>query len=136
MAAERTLMAERIYRYGWAFDEREPTLLADCFTDDARWEARVAGETVIGPFDGRAAIVEFMKGFWERQDDQRRHMISNVIVDAQTEDEARVLTYHLLASARGGAPVPVTCGFYRLLMQKQDGVWRIHRLLAGYDVRF
>jgi hypothetical protein len=134
--AERVLMADRAHRYGWAFDERRPDLLAECFTVDATWSARLRDGTAIGPFTGREAIVDYMSGFWLGQADQRRHMIMNMIVEDQRPDAATVLTYLLLMSAHDDALEPITCGFYRLTMARDEGTWRIRALLGGFDVPF
>jgi hypothetical protein len=133
---DRVLLAERMSRYGWGFDERRPDVLADCFTDDAVWEATIMGASTVGPHIGRDAILEFMTAFWPEQSDQRRHMIMNVIVEEQADADATVLAYHLLMSAATGVLKAVTSGFYRAEMRKTGGVWKIRRLLAGYDVPF
>ena len=133
---QRILIAERMYRYGWAFDERQEHALGECFTDDATWEANIMGVDSIGPHVGRMAILEFMMGFWPAQKDQRRHMIMNVIIESLNERSANVLCYHLLMSAYMGNLIPITAGFYRVEMLNENDVWKIHRLLAGYDLPF
>ena len=50
MLAERVLIAERMYRYGWAFDERQIDALNECFTESATWQASIMGTSSIGPF--------------------------------------------------------------------------------------
>jgi hypothetical protein len=134
---DRILLADRMSRYSWAFDERRVDLLADCFTDDATWEAHLMGRSVIGPFSGRDAVVDYMSSFWTHQVDQRRHMIMNVVVQNQSANDATVLSYHLLMSATTETIEPVTCGFYRAQMRRAaDGPWRICALVAGYDIPF
>jgi hypothetical protein len=134
---DRVLLADRMSRYCWAFDERRPDLLSDCFTGDATWKAHLTGASVIGPFSGRDAVVEFMLGFWPGQADQRRHMVTNVVVQDQGPLAATVLSYHLVMSASRAGITPVTCGFYNARMTRDgDGQWRIRRLVAGYDIPF
>lgn len=133
----RVLLFDRMARYAWAFDERRPELLADCFTEDATWQADIHGDTVIGPFTGRDEVVRYMSSFWDDQLDQRRHMIMNPMITEQDDDAATILSYHLLVSATDAAITPVTCGFYRVRMRRSsDGIWRIGSLLAGYDLPF
>lgn len=135
---DRLAMIERMYRYAWSFDERQRDMLSECFAKDATWEASLMGTTTIGPFEGRSAVVEFMTSFWADQFDQRRHMIMNAVVEDQGPSEATVLTYHLLVSTTSeSGVVPVTTGFYRVRMKKTSkGHWKIHKLVAGYDVPF
>jgi hypothetical protein len=133
----RVVLADRMARYAWAFDERRPELLADCFTADATWQANIRNETIVGPFVGRGAIVAYMSSFWDDQLDQRRHMIMNPMVTDQQVDAATIYTYHLLISSTDAAIVPITCGFYEARMTRSiDGIWRISSLLAGYDLPF
>jgi SnoaL-like domain len=135
---DRVALIDRMYRYAWSFDERQLEMLADCFTVDATWEANFMGTSSIGPFIGHAEVVTFMSSFWPNQMDQRRHMIMNPLIEDQGEEEATVLTYHLLVSTTvASGVVPVTTGFYRVRMAKSpDGIWRIKHLVAGYDVPF
>lgn len=136
LLADRLLLGELMYRYGWSFDERRADLLGACFIGDATWEARIMGTTVIGPHVGRDAIMDFMTEFWPAQTDQRRHMIMNVVIEDQSPEEATIFSYHLLTSAAGGQISPVTAGFYVARAVKVEGRWQIYSLLAGYDVPF
>jgi hypothetical protein len=136
LLAERPLLAELMYRYGWSFDERQADLLLSCFAQDARWEARIMGATIIGPFEGREAIMDFMTGFWPAQTDQRRHMVTNVLIEDQSPTDATIFSYHLLMSAAGGRVEPVTAGFYKVQATKTEAGWKMKSLLAGYDVPF
>ena len=138
LLADRMAIIERMYRYAWSFDERQRDMLGECFAKDATWEASFMGATTIGPFEGRSAVVVFMTSFWADQLDQRRHMIMNPIVVDQGPSEATVLTYHLLVSTTSqSGVVPVTTGFYSVAMRKTSkGLWKIRKLVAGYDVPF
>ena len=135
-AIDRLLITERIYRYGWCFDERNPELLGDCFTADGVWEGRIMGEVSVGPFEGRSTIVQWLAAFWPQQFDQRRHMFTNVMIDDLTATTATAHAYLLLTKSAEATLIPVTVGPYRLLMAKDSGVWRIARLIGGFDVPF
>ncbi|MEA3214437.1 MAG: hypothetical protein QOJ19_593 [Acidimicrobiia bacterium] len=135
-AADRVMIAECVHRYGWGYDERQAGLLADCFTADAVWEGVVTGTDQVGPFEGRDAVVAFLTDFWTMQTDQRRHIFTNVIVDGLTTTSAIAHAYLLLTASTGGTMTPITNGPYRLSMRKEDGVWRIERLSAGFDAPF
>jgi hypothetical protein len=136
MLAERVLIAERMYRYGWAFDERQIDALSECFTDRATWQASIMGTSSTGPFNGRSEIISFMKGFWPNQSDQRRHNITNVIVESQSEKTVNVMAYLVLMSASEQGLKPVTTGFYKVEMIKLDGIWKIQNLLVGFDLAY
>jgi hypothetical protein len=135
-SADRVMIAERIHRYGWGYDERDDSLLADCFTADCVWEGSIMGGDAVGPFEGRDAVIAFLAEFWTTQHDQRRHMFTNVVVDDLGGSSAVAHAYLLLTASSGGTMTPITTGPYRLTMRKEDGVWRIARLTAGFDAPF
>jgi ketosteroid isomerase-like protein len=136
-ALDRLLVAERIARYGWAYDERDRAALADCFTEDGVWDGLIMGRDVVGPFTGRDAIADFLAQFWQTQTDQRRHMFTNVVVDDLSPESATARSYLLLTSASGGVLAPISAGPYRFaLVTAPDGAWRIRHLAAGFDTPF
>lgn len=136
IAIERSLIVERVSRYGWSFDERQEELLSDCFTEDGVWEGTIAGGDDLGPFVGRDAIVEFMTDFWRTQRDQRRHMIVNTIIEEQSETTAVAQAYQILFAARGGQVALETTGFYRFDLRRSEEGWKISHLFSGYDAPF
>jgi ketosteroid isomerase-like protein len=135
-ALDRLAIAERVYRYGWGFDERDRDLLGDCFTDDAVWEGSIMGQVSVGPFEGREHIVEWLATFWDQQRDQRRHIFTNLIVQDLTEDTATAHAYLLLTATAEATLMPQTNGPYRFELAREDDSWRIVRLAAGFDAPF
>ncbi|MFT7598758.1 MAG: hypothetical protein ACI8TP_001682 [Acidimicrobiales bacterium] len=134
--ADRLAITERVYLYGWGYDERDRDLLAGCFVEDGTWEGHVMGIDGVGPFVGREAVVEFLASFWDEQTDQRRHIFTNVVVSNLSETTGVAHAYLMLTASTGGEMKPVTNGPYRFEMRKESGVWRISRLAAGFDAPF
>jgi hypothetical protein len=132
-AQDRSLVAERIVRYGWALDERRSDLVEDCFTEDAVWEGAVAGSEALGPIVGRDAVVGWLTVSWARQLGQRRHLIANLLVEELSATAAHVSAYQLLTIARSEEVAVDTTGFLRVDLRQQDGGWRIGHLFCGYD---
>lgn len=135
-ALARALVAERIARYGWAYDERHADALADCFTEDGVWEGSLTGTTRIGPHRGRHAVVDFLSGFWAEQHDQRRHVFSNVVVHLEGPARATAVAYLVLTSAADAVVRTVTTGPYHFDLVEEQGTWRLSRLSAGFDAPF
>jgi uncharacterized protein (TIGR02246 family) len=135
--ADRLAIAELIARYGWGYDERDLDTLADCFTADGVWEGSLMGADGVGPHQGREAVVAFLTDFWGVQTDQRRHIFTNVVVTDLSGDRATAHAYLLLTASTGGTMTPVTNGPYRFEVRRDgDGVWRMARLVAGFDAPF
>lgn len=133
---DRTLIVERVYRYGWAFDERQLDALRNCFAEDAIWEGNTLGINPVAPIHGRESITTWLSQFWKLQSDQRRHMMFSVIVDNQTLNSADVLATLALTSASNGRISIVLTSFYRLKLKKLDDIWLIQHLFEGFDVAF
>jgi hypothetical protein len=133
---DRTLITERIARYCWGYDERRLELLSACFTEDGVWEGNVLGRVPVGPFVGRAAIASWLSEFWPHQHDQRRHMILNTIVEAQTAESATTLSYLLLMGSTGAVASIESMGFYKVAYRRVGDDWLISRLTAGFDKPF
>jgi hypothetical protein len=136
VALDRHLIGERIARYCWAFDERQLSLLGECFTEDAVWEGNVLGRTPIGPFVGRDKILHWLSEFWPFQHDQRRHMLLNTIIEEQSPDNATTLSYLLLMSSTGRTLSIEATGFYKTSYRRINEHWQIARLKAGFDKPF
>jgi hypothetical protein len=133
--AQRVLVAERVHAYAWAFDERRRDLLAACFTADAVWHGSFGDGSRVGATRGRDAIVAWLSSYWNRQDDQRRHLITTMQVDALTPTRATVICSLLLLSVRQELS-PVLTSFYRVGLQLTDGQWLIDDLFEGGDLAF
>ncbi len=133
---DRLLCAERVARYGWAYDERDRDALAACFTADAVWEGSLLGTTSVGPITGGGAIADWLAAFWPDQQDQRRHVLSNVVVDL-AESAATAHAYLVLLSSQDGMTSVVSAGPYRFHLERQDdGAWLLAHLAAGFDAPF
>jgi hypothetical protein len=135
-ALDRLEIAERLYRYGWAYDERDRELLGDCFTVDAVWEGSLMGQHPVGPYVGRERIVEWLADVWGAQTDQRRHIFTNVVTQDLTDDTATAHAYILLTAADDTGLKPVTTGPYRFELLREVDSWRITRLVGGFDAPF
>lgn len=134
--ANRILAVETLYRYGWAYDERNYEVLAACFTEDTVFLGNVGGTVQIGPFNGRKAFLEWLTAFWGEQRDQRRHIVLNPVVDDLTDSTVSVSSLMLLTSTENATFKATTAGFYRTTMRKEEGIWRIATFTAGFDAPF
>jgi ketosteroid isomerase-like protein len=136
LALDRIMISDRIYRYAWAFDERQIDALNNCFTEDAVWEGNTQGVTPVPPFRGRATITEWLSGFWANQSDQRRHVMVNIVIDNQSAEKADASVLLMLTAAEQSKLEIVLTSFYKFRLEKESGVWRIAHLFEGFDVDF
>ena len=135
-AAVAHQLQDRMHRYCWGFDERRADVLESVFTEDAVWQANVMGETPVGPFTGREAVLGWLTGFWPHQKDQRRHMPLNFIVEDVQESTATAMCYLILLGSTRAATALETAALYKLDYRREGGEWRIAVLTAGFDSPF
>ena len=125
-----------IHRYCWGFDERRLDILSDVFTPDGVWKASVMGEVAVGPFGGRDQILQYLSRFWRYQRDQRRHVLSNLIVEKATANEAEAYAYLQLMGSSDSESRAESVGLYRFTLRKVGPRWAIAVLSAGFDSPF
>jgi hypothetical protein len=134
---DRLLAIETIHRFAFAFGERNLEVLRDTFTADATFAADIGGGQPVGPYEGRDTVVSWLTSYWDRQTDQRRHLVTNPAVDGLTDASVTVTAILTLVASANGAMRAITAGFYRCELRKEDdGAWRIARFGAGYDTQY
>jgi 3-phenylpropionate/cinnamic acid dioxygenase small subunit len=127
---------ELLNRAAYYFDVRDVDGLEACFTEDARMLVEIAGGDTFGPFEGRAAIMELMRGTLEAQKDKRRHIICDVFFESTGKDEATVVSTLVVTSVENDAMTLVTSGVYRDVVRKTGSDWLIVDRHLGLDRGF
>lgn len=126
-----------LYRYTLAYDDNDMAEMADTFTDDAVMTMRIAGGDLIGPFDGKDAIMKLMKDSLASQDDQRRHVTTNMVLRKETEDGAEVSSYLTLVQVKDGrANLLSTARYDDELRREADGAWRFTKRHIELDLPY
>lgn len=132
--SDRELIRETASRYANAYDERRLDLLEAVFTNDAVMTLYVAGER-INVTRGRADIVTSLDQTMQSQTDQRRHVISNALIEHYSSEVSLLTSCVTIISAEVEATV-VSSGFYTFAMQLHSGIWQIKDLSVCLDVPF
>ena len=120
--SQKQAIQEMLARGAYAYDERDMEALEAGFTEDAVMSMRIAGGDLIGPFEGREAIMGLMRGAMAEQSDRRRHVISNSFFDESGPHPVVTLVLTLLATEGGEAALLAT-GVYRDTVVERDGRW-------------
>jgi uncharacterized protein (TIGR02246 family) len=137
------LWAERacerlMYDYARFVDSGHASGIADLFTEDGTWTG-ADGRGMNGRAEVRAAFVA-RESVTRRQS---RHVITNVLIDVHSPDEATGIAYLInyrhdrqADEAEGPAPArhPKFVGDYHLRFRRDDGQWRIQAL--RFDLLF
>jgi uncharacterized protein (TIGR02246 family) len=133
---ERDAVSQLFAQYAWAQDTANFAVLREVFTEDARFTVEVPGMDTIGPIDGRDTIVAFVGETITGQDDQRRHVITNVRFEEKGEDRAIVTAILTLIVVAGGTLRVQSTGVYRNAVTREGGAWRFRSLHLMLDLPF
>ena len=134
--ADRSAIDQLFADYGWPMDSREFSVLGDVFTKDAEFTIVITGGDTIGPISGRDAIVEFCSSTVGEQQDQRRHVITNVRIGPQTENDATVTAILTLIVVAEGALTVKSSGLYRTQVVLDGDAWRFTNMHLTLDLPF
>lgn len=136
IADERAAIENLLGVYTFAYDENDMAQMAGCFAADAVMSMRVADGELIGPFEGRDQIVGLMEKSLASQDDQRRHLVSNVVVRDITDNAATVTSYLTLISIAGQALTVLSTARYEDELTHEDGAWRFAKRHIQLDLPY
>lgn len=133
----RAEIENTLHRAAWGYDEDDVDLIANCFTEDATMSLRIGRDgDLIGPFEGRDAIRKLHADSLKSQTDQRRHNISNLIVEEETPDSATVVSNLTLLSVADGKLTTLSSGWYRDQLVRAGGAWRIKDRYVYLDLPY
>lgn len=121
-------VAELFARYASAMDDKNFQVLGDVFTGEATFTVDITGGPTVGPYESRDAIVEFISTTTQEQQDQRRHVITNV----RTEGDVAYGILSLFVTADGELTVQST-GVYRTDLAVEDGALRFASMYLTLD---
>lgn len=125
MMSIRESIADLLARYAWAYDTHDWDALAACFTPDASLSLRVAGGDLAGPFRGHAEIMRLMRDSAAAQDDRRRHVCTNLVVDPSGPGTATARSYLTLISVKDGRLEVLATGTYTDEVVQAGESWRL-----------
>lgn len=134
--ADREQIVETLNLWAWGYDENKTDVIANCFTADATMTLRIEDGDLIGPFEGRDAILGLMTGSLEQQTDQRRHITTNIIFEEQSDDSAKVISYLTLTAAENGEVKLLSTGVYTDAFVLDEGKWRIKGRFLQLDAPY
>jgi hypothetical protein len=124
---------ETFSRYGIANDENRPDVLQDLFTDDATMEIVEAKAEPYVVVKGNRNIAAFFASSIQQQNDQRRHCITNVVIQRVEGDEADALAYGIIPVANNGLILGSSVIYSVTLRKQPDGSWHFSHMMMGID---
>lgn len=129
---DRVLIQEAFSRWGVAYDKDRMDVLASLFTDDAHLEVAVLGGKPFLSVRGREAVLDQIKQVRDLPSAPKKHLFSNIIIEALEKERAAAAAYTLVITADGSG-LPSTAMYSGRLVKEADGFWRFSYLLLDRD---
>ena len=133
--ADKQAITEILNRAGVAYDVADVDFLSSIFTDDGLFEMTIAGGDPIR-FEGGANIRKLFADSLQEQDDQRRHVITNIYFTSDSGDAAQVVSYLVLITVKDGALTVLSSGMYTDDFVLDGGEWKIRKRLLELDLPY
>jgi len=132
-ALDRLHIQEVFARWGLYYDEAQSDLIGSLFTEDAVFQVTEGSVNPIVNIKGREAIIKTTTDAIRQQGDQRRHAISNIVIEKMTANEATAYAYAIVTAANDGLILNASVIYSTDLHRGTDGVWRFSRFVIGMD---
>lgn len=124
---------EAFARWSLFYDEGRADLLPSLFTGEAEMIVTLGSAEPIASFTGPQAMGDYVMSTLADQKDQRRHAMSNVLIDEITDNTAKALAYGTVIQAADGLSVGALVFYSGDLEKGDDGIWRFSRFVIGID---
>src|SRR3984957_4945107 len=133
--AARLQIAEAFSRFAIGHDEARVDVLMSCFTADGVLQVAQGHAEPFAVHHGRTAIGAELGRIIGQQADQRRHLISNIVVERLDATTARALAYGLVSGvgASYGLRLGASVIYVADLAREADGCWRFTSFFIGMD---
>ncbi len=135
-ADDKLAIHELLNRAAYGLDVRDLDILASCFAEQAVMTLRIAGGDLVGPFDGREAIMKLMTDSMEEQTDQRRHVTSNMFFESEGKDAATLVSNLTLLATANGQIRLVSAGTYQDEVARQGSEWKLVKRHIELDLPY
>ncbi len=130
---DRLLIQEAVYRWGMAWDEARLDVVRSLFMKEGELVITRGSAQPISRHATRDVIAKYVEAASHVQADQRRHAMSNVVIDRLTDSEATALAYGIVTIAADGLSLGATVIYNAELRKEADGVWRFLKFVIGMD---
>ncbi len=134
--ADRQAISNTLSTWALGYDERDRDLMRRCFSADATMTLEIGDSETMGPYVGRDEVMKHFTDHHEIQTDQRRHVVTNVLVDSETATTAKVISLLTLFVTENGVERVQATGVYRDRFALQDGDWVIEERVLRLDAHY
>jgi hypothetical protein len=133
-AIDRLMIHETFARWGIAWDEGCLDVIRSLFVGHGELVILEATSKPLQHLTGHDAILEHVRRSRAAQADQRRHAISNIVLEKLDDAHATALAYGVVTVVRGGQIFLGATVFYRGELIKDPAAgWQFESFIIGMD---
>jgi hypothetical protein len=134
--ADKQAVTELLNQAGVAYDTGDTDFLTNMFVDDgALFHMTIAGGDII-PFEGKETISKLFTDSLTEQTDQRRHCITNIYFQNETDDSITAISYLVLIAVENGQLNVLSSGVYTDDCVLQGGEWKLQKRRLDLDLPY
>lgn len=134
--ADKQAVTELLNQAGVAYDTADTDFLTNMFAeDDAKFLMTIAGGDII-PFEGKDTIGKLFTDSLTEQTDQRRHVITNIYFQNETDDSITAVSYLVLIAVENGKLETLSSGIYTDDCVLRGGDWKIQTRRLDLDLPY
>ena len=130
---DRMLIAEAFNRFAIAHDENRLDVVLSVMADDVDFAGSLGTATPFNGYRGKKALEKGLLTGIPKMPGQRRHAISNVVVESMDERTATAYAYGVVTNAVRGLLLQASVIYVGDLRKEDDGFWRFTRFFIGMD---
>ncbi len=134
--ADKQAIMELLNKGGWAYDKPDIDFLANMFTTDGSFDISIGTMGNVMSLKSRAEIRKLYEDSLASQSDQRRHIITNMFFENETDLGATATSYLSLVAIKDGVLSYISTGIYTDTVIKDEGSWRIKHRDLYLDLPF
>lgn len=134
--ADRQAIFNKLSTWALGYDERDHDLMRRCFSADATMTLEIGDSETMGPYVGRDEVMKHFTDHHEIQTDQRRHVVTNVLIDSETATTANVISLLTLFVTEDGVERVQATGVYRDRFVLQEGDWVVEERVLRLDAHY
>jgi hypothetical protein len=123
-------ISDVVHRYAWALNHLRADILEELLVPDASFKGSFAGDREWA-VDGAGAIAEWLVGYMSEVGIQRRHYVTNLLVEWHGAASATAIAYFLIVSGEC-PPGLIATGWYAIDLRKTER-WLISSVYDGVD---
>jgi hypothetical protein len=130
---DRMLIAEAFNRFAIGHDENRVDVVLSCMADNVEFDGSLGSATPFNGYRGKEALTKQLSTAVGEMYGQRRHAMSNIVIEELTDSTATAYAYGIVTRAAQGLILQASVIYATTLRKEDDGFWRFTRFFIGMD---